>query len=274
MNKDFRLQVSFVDHPKTIKLNRKGALLNLLKLWTWAAMNRPEGKLTGMNIDDIEIVSGWQKEEGEFVKIILEIGFLDCKKEIFSLHDWAEHNPYAIHSKARSEKARKAANAMWEKKNKQSSKHASSIDQAELDNNSSNAPLPTPSPNPLPSPNPSKKGKVKPKNKTLMPEDFEVNKTGIEKCYKLKLNDEQIKIQVQECYEYYSLRNTKFTDWQLVFKKWLDSDFNKMVKSLNGGTIQKSPYQKPTTVDAVVDAATQFLNNRKSQEPECQNQVE
>jgi hypothetical protein len=260
MNKDFRLQVSFVDHPKTIKLNRKGALLNLLKLWTWAAMNRPEGKLTGMSIDDIEIVSGWQKEEGKFVDLLLEIGFLDCKKEIFSLHDWAEHNPYAIHSKARSEKAKKAAKAKWDKYNKQSNEHASSIDQAKLEDDSSNAPLPSPSP--APSPLPIKKAQTKTKKKTLMPEDFKVNKTGIEKCYKLNLNDEQIKIQVQECYEYYSLRNTKFTDWQLVFKKWLDSDFNKMVKSLNGGAIQKLPYQKPTTADAVVDAATQFLNNR------------
>jgi hypothetical protein len=244
MNKDFRLQVSFVDHPKTIKLNRSGMLLNLLKLWTWAAMNRPEGKLTDMNIEDIEIVSGWVGEENKFVERLVELRFLDVKKEFYILHDWAEHNPYVIHSKARSDKARKAANAMWEKKNKQSSEHASSSDQVELEDESGNAPSPSPNPTPLPSPstNPNKG-------------ESEDSQDGDEKMT-TKQKKESLFEKFWEDYGKKGNRKTASTAFLNLPFKDIDSIFEKLPKHLAQEQWVKNGGQyKPN--------ATTFLNQRR-----------
>ena len=66
MNSDIRLSIGFLDHPKTVKLQRQlgeAGVLSLLRLWLWAAQNRPSGILIGMDEDDIEIAARW--EEGE-----------------------------------------------------------------------------------------------------------------------------------------------------------------------------------------------------------------
>ena len=57
MNSDIRLSVGFFDHPKIIKLERQLGLEGvtaLLRLWLWAAQNRPSGILSGMDGEDIE----------------------------------------------------------------------------------------------------------------------------------------------------------------------------------------------------------------------------
>ena len=57
MNSDIRLSIGFLDHPKTVKLQRQlgdAGILSLLRLWLWTAQNRPSGILIGMDDDDID----------------------------------------------------------------------------------------------------------------------------------------------------------------------------------------------------------------------------
>lgn len=118
MNKDFRVSVGFMAHPKTHKLRRKAgdiAVLNLLQLWSFVAMNRPDGNLSGLDVDDIEIAAGWAGEPGAFVDTLSALGFLDGEPGAFRVHDWMDHNDYAAKAEERSAKAKKGAEAKWAK---------------------------------------------------------------------------------------------------------------------------------------------------------------
>ena len=63
---DIRLSVDFFQHPKTIKLERRLGIEGvkaLLSLWMWDAQNRPDGVLSGMDPEDIEIAAGWTRSD-------------------------------------------------------------------------------------------------------------------------------------------------------------------------------------------------------------------
>lgn len=116
MNVDARISVSLPAHPKTKKLIRRGgqgAAWNLVCLFLWVSQNKPSGDLSGMSSEDIEIASGWEGEEGQFVKHLSEVGFLDGSEGEYAVHDWEQHNPWACGSERRSENSRIAARKRW-----------------------------------------------------------------------------------------------------------------------------------------------------------------
>lgn len=118
MNIDIRLSLDFFDHPKTKKLKKRlgvEGIMAMLKLWTWAARNRPCGLLTGLDAEAVELAADWDGEEGAFVAELLSLHFLDEENDVFSIHDWEEHQAYASKSEERSSKAKKAAEARWSK---------------------------------------------------------------------------------------------------------------------------------------------------------------
>lgn len=138
---DIRLAVGMVDHPKTAKLIRRcgeDSFRCLLRLWCWARENRPDGILSNMDDDDIEIAAGWSGEIGAFI-IGLRHGWLDGEQ----LHDWDEHQGWACGAKARSDRAKKAAKAKWDKRDV-----CLSNAQADSEQSLGSAPSPSPSPKP------------------------------------------------------------------------------------------------------------------------------
>ncbi len=110
MNTDFRLSVEFIGHHKTLKLeSRLGGegILALIRLWSYAAKNRPDGDLVNMTEEDIAIAAGWRSEaKDDFAQQLLEIGFLDKEGDLYILHDWLEHNAWAADADNRSNEAR------------------------------------------------------------------------------------------------------------------------------------------------------------------------
>lgn len=114
MNKDIRLSVGFLDNYKTIKLQRRlgdKGVLSLLQLWLWVAQNRPDGTLTGMDPEEIEIVARWgNTEEESFFEVIKELTLLDivCHNGVdtYVIHDWREHNEWQADAMKRSDAAR------------------------------------------------------------------------------------------------------------------------------------------------------------------------
>ena len=170
---DARISVGLPAHPKTKKLIRRlgeGGAWRLLCLFLWVAQSRPDGDLSGMTGEDIELAADWQGEDGAFIKALIEVGFVDGEEGAYSIHDWQEHNPWAAGADARSEKSKwlalckhhgraKAAEMMpaYAARLQESSKkddqckheaHASSASSMHEAENSS-----APSPSPLPSPN-------------------------------------------------------------------------------------------------------------------------
>lgn len=159
MNKDFRVAVSFPHHPKTKKLIRQlgyESVYSLINLWSFVAMNKPNGVLNNMDIDDIEIASDWNGECSKFVLALLEHKFIDEINGVYSVHDWKDHNGYAFYSPERSEKAKKAAESRWGKKNKNNDLMLNDA-KGMLQASPSNAPSPSPSPDPSPIPIPTKR---------------------------------------------------------------------------------------------------------------------
>jgi hypothetical protein len=146
LNKDIRLITTFPRHPKTIKLKRiLGTWEPIITLWLWAAENRSSGNLEGMEVDDIAIASGWDKDALALVDALVQVRFIEkLENGAYLLHGWEQHNAYAAASEKRSEKARLAARARWEKKLIACSDNAKPCSE----HATSNAPSPSPSPSP------------------------------------------------------------------------------------------------------------------------------
>lgn len=157
MNTDFRLSVGYFEHPKVQKLERRlGAegVLSHLRLLRFVSQYKPDGNLSGMDAEEVGMAGGFKGEAGTFVDALISLRLLDKRATGLHVHDWADHNPYAAHAEARTEKARKAADVRWGNARPQyqeCSEHDLALPQASL----SNAPSPTPNPTPVPAPNPA-----------------------------------------------------------------------------------------------------------------------
>jgi hypothetical protein len=121
MNSDIRLSIAFKGHRKRKKLRRligDRSDSYLLDLWLTVALDRPDGILTGWTADDVADSCGWEDAPQVLVDALVGAGWIDINKDgLMSVHDWQEHQSWACNAKARSEKARKAAEKRWESKN-------------------------------------------------------------------------------------------------------------------------------------------------------------
>lgn len=109
MNTDIRLNIEFWDHPKTVKLERRLGIQGvkcLQMLWFWVAKNVPDGDLSHMDAEDIEIAARWDGDQGVFFETLTSLRWIDLDGEKKCLHDWEEHNPWAAEAESRSRKAR------------------------------------------------------------------------------------------------------------------------------------------------------------------------
>lgn len=167
MNSDIRVAVSFKGHRKRKKLHKMigpQGVLCLLDLWLGVAMSNPAGMLTAWDEHDIALEAGWEGDPMEFVVALVDCRFLEKTADgTFKLHDWEDHQGYVVHAPARSERARLAAEARWNKRTgKEKQEHNADVmpvasgrqQQASKQHTEGNAPAPAPIPSPIPIPNP------------------------------------------------------------------------------------------------------------------------
>lgn len=166
MNTDIRISISFKNHRKRKKfqfiLGVPDATDYLLDFWLTAAVDRPEGDLSGLDNMDIALMAGWRDDPDHFVRSLIKAGFLDETETGLVIHDWEIHNGYASAAKKRSEAARKAAKEKWNRRlgeGKKCDRNAPAED-SQCDRNAparapSPTPTPTPTPTPIPNPNPN-----------------------------------------------------------------------------------------------------------------------
>lgn len=151
---DTRISTAFPSHPKTKKLLRRlgpSGAWALVCLFLWVASNRSDGDLSGMSDEDIELAVNWGGAEGALVSELANLRFLDGEAGARVIHDWAEHNPWAVGAGMRSAKAR------WNAAKRYHGEHEADrlVPQyAAVRVASSNAGSSAPSPMPMPTPSP------------------------------------------------------------------------------------------------------------------------
>ncbi len=117
MNTDIRVHIEFFDHAKTRRMLRElgpWGPVSLLRLWMYAAKNRPDGVLESMDADDIEDRSGWSIDQrdraGEFFKYLTRNRWLDkVSRNTWKLHEWELWQPWVIEAKEREQDGRRGA---------------------------------------------------------------------------------------------------------------------------------------------------------------------
>ena len=116
MNTDIRLAISFKGHRKRKKLSRivgDKSDSYLIDLWITVATDCPDGVLKGWDETDIADACGFIGNASEIVNALLESKWLHRKNDVFTVHDWQEHQVWASKASQRSKSARIAAAKKW-----------------------------------------------------------------------------------------------------------------------------------------------------------------
>lgn len=155
---DARISTAFPSHPKTKKLIRRlgpSGAWALVCLFLWVASNRSDGDLSGMTDEDIELAVNWGGAEGALVSELANLRFLDGEAGARRIHDWAEHNPWAVGAGMRSSKARwNAAKRHYGEPGADRLVPEYAAVRVASSSAGSSAPSPSPSPSPIPIPSP------------------------------------------------------------------------------------------------------------------------
>jgi hypothetical protein len=117
MADDIRILTTLPHHPKLLKLRRKlGAdgCWHLIKLWLWVADNRPDGGLSGLSDEDLELAIEWSGPVS-LIACLREVHFLDGDPGNSAVHDWLSRQPWVTGRTDRVRKAQVAASARWAK---------------------------------------------------------------------------------------------------------------------------------------------------------------
>ncbi len=132
-----RLYVSYFSHRKTRKLRSligDAALWLPPRLWTYAAVNQPDGNFSEYSADDIAEFVGYKGDAQALLEALLQAQFLDADLKI---HDWAVHSGFHELYAAR---AKKAAAVRWSKERTKEipEQNGTELSGAELSKHSSN----------------------------------------------------------------------------------------------------------------------------------------
>ncbi len=109
---DYRVNTGFLSHFKTKKLRKlhgSAGVEALQAIWSFAAENRADGVLRGIDRDDLQIIVEEFCQDDNLVENLCSIGFLERDEAgTFSIHDWVEHNAFAASAPERQFSSRKA----------------------------------------------------------------------------------------------------------------------------------------------------------------------
>ena len=177
VNEDIRIKIDLFNHPKFQELEEEhgaGVCLRLFQLWGAVARFKPDGILTGWTVRTIARQAGAEKSEAEsLVNALVDSGFLDFDGQVYSCHDWADHQPWAAGVKDRESWAKKMNQKKIEKRRRL---QLAKIEQTDtgtgtetdtetgadtgtgtdtLHHLTNSLPTPNPKPNPKPAPKPT-----------------------------------------------------------------------------------------------------------------------
>jgi len=116
---DIRISICFKGHRKRRKLKKllgPSSTDYLIDLWITVAQQRPKGVLYDFDIDDIADAANYTGDPEVFIHALSECGFIEeIETDLYAMHDWEKYQSWVYQSEKRSEKARSAAKARWDK---------------------------------------------------------------------------------------------------------------------------------------------------------------
>lgn len=259
---DMRIDVNFVDHPKTKRLIRKAgyeAFYCLIKLFSSVAKAYPKGELTGCDQYDIENLADWRGESGVLFDALTDPDFCFIERvgDHWHVHEWDIHQPWVFNSKERSEIARQNVKKRWDKSQNQYEPNTNGI-QTVIRNRYESLTQNTPSPSPSPidkDKNPQDAVASIPKGKTRF------KKPTVEKVKEYCVERDNT-VDPQYFIDYYEsigwkIGKNPMKDWKATIRRWeKNSDSNKP----NGSR------QTAIRQDAIVPARSIFDDLRDEQE--------
>ena len=92
-----QVDTNFPNHRKSLRLARllgPAAVGHVVILWCWAAQNRQDGDLSGMEKADIEAAAKWGGGGGKLALMLREVGFLDGDDMNYKIHGWKQWQKY------------------------------------------------------------------------------------------------------------------------------------------------------------------------------------
>lgn len=93
MEQYIQIPVDLISNLRTQRIRRRlgeMGVLCLIKLILWVVQYRTDGVLRNMDVESIEIVSGWRGQKGLLCKALCRAGWLKENSGEFTLLNWAE----------------------------------------------------------------------------------------------------------------------------------------------------------------------------------------
>lgn len=91
MEIDFRLSCAYSTHHGVAKLERKlgaAAVLAHIRLLMFAGQFRPDGHLSGMDVEDIALAADYEGDTRDFVSTLARVGLLVMQEGRYMLSEW------------------------------------------------------------------------------------------------------------------------------------------------------------------------------------------
>lgn len=109
---DVRVDTGWQRHPKTKELKAELGLEGpwaLLALWCFARHYHSDGNLSGKSDAYIEDAADWTGNPGALISALVRVRFMDGPANARKLHDWFEHENWAVGTEERQQNSRIAA---------------------------------------------------------------------------------------------------------------------------------------------------------------------
>lgn len=74
-----------------LNIDETYAAAHMIRLWTWALDNAPDGDLSGLPPKVIAYGAGWRGDAEAFVEASIKAGWLDRDNESLVIHDWYDY---------------------------------------------------------------------------------------------------------------------------------------------------------------------------------------
>lgn len=267
-------------HRKTFELaglldlDETYAGAHMIRLWTWALDNAPDGNLSGLSARAIAFGAGWRGDADAFVDALIQVGWLD---EDRAIHDWQEYAGRLIERRQSNTERMRAARA-----NRVASTTGGRATHVQRTTGACagatvpdrTGPNPTGPITPVASQQPPADAAAKPKRgskaaRTMPPETLEPNAADYAAGSEVGLTADEVDSKAAEMLDHWRAKGELRADWHASLRTWLRNvpQFDQPRASPNhrNGSSRPPPNRRPDS--GIPTNASAYLEGRNGPIP-------